>query len=254
MCARLYVVLFFLLTGSNGIASEKLLEKINRCENEAVLDYINNNGDLNSESWINGFPILSALLYEGRENAAQLLLKGGASLTTNNFNTSPLHIILTRPDLSGFLVWLIKNNYIEVNAKVESFFKKNVPLIAVSADAGAVNIVQTFIDQGADVNATDSNKDSVLHYAVDAKQIEIVKLLIASGADVSVINAEGDSLLHYAIYDKDIEMITLLVKSGIELCKKNNMGLSAIDLAKISDKTGSISHLLHALGASNCRE
>lgn len=82
---------------------------------------------------------------------------------------------------------------------------------------GHVEIVQTLLQYGADVNVqSEPSKMTALMWAVNEKQREVVQCLIEGGADVNLTDFNGRTALTWAriklIYDKKIE--DLLLQAG----------------------------------------
>ena len=63
---------------------------------------------------------------------------------------------------------------------------------------GYTSIVELLIKHGANINATDLNGVTALHYAVRFTNFEMVKLLVEHKADVHVKDSKGLSPLDYA--------------------------------------------------------
>src|SRR5262245_35511182 len=67
---------------------------------------------------------------------------------------------------------------------------RELPLIE-AAKHGDAAAVRTLIQKGADVNATEPDGTTALHWAADAGSAEVVDLLIAAGARVARANQYG---------------------------------------------------------------
>jgi hypothetical protein len=86
--------------------------------------------------------------------------------------------------------------------KIEDIFH-GTPLVALlmsydEADGNAEvvhELARAFIERGANVNATDSNKGSALHWAASQSLHETVELLLARGADPKAEDDDGDTPL-----------------------------------------------------------
>jgi ankyrin repeat protein len=87
-----------------------------------------------------------------------------------------------------------------------------------AARRNLVDIMKLLLDAGADINATNSNRDTACHIAIAANQFDALKLLVERGADLDVVNRTPDSLLSLAISNKDGDrMIVLLLDAGAPL-------------------------------------
>lgn len=104
----------------------------------------------------------------------------------------------------------------------------------IAIEAGDLNHVKEAIDDGAGVNAIESEntKYTPLHVAVvkEGKQ-EIVKLLLERGADIESKDQYGQTPLHWAAIKNDLEVLKVLVKKNANLNAKNEFGNSALHLA-----------------------
>ncbi|XP_069126979.1 LOW QUALITY PROTEIN: uncharacterized protein [Argopecten irradians] len=86
------------------------------------------------------------------------------------------------------------------------------PLL-VAIDNSDLDMVKLLIDHGADVNVTDSEGESALHYATqDTVEYEVMEVLLKAGADVNCLNMWSRTALHYVCYGGDLNKIELLVK------------------------------------------
>ena len=89
----------------------------------------------------------------------------------------------------------------------------------LAAECGESEVVQAFLDAGADVNAPDRSGTTVLMRATNEGHVELVRILLNAGAD---INAEDDSkwaALTIAAYNGDAQMVKLLLWYG---CNEDN--------------------------------
>jgi ankyrin repeat protein len=122
-------------------------------------------------------------------------------------------------------------NYILINA-----VKKNTP----------INIPQ-LISLGADVNATDSEKTSLLMWASYYGQISNVEYLIKAGADINCINCDKWSALIFATIMGNSHIIIMLINAGANVNHTTQNGSNALIIAAgIVDDTYSIDILLKA--------
>jgi len=126
---------------------------------------------------------------------------------------------------------------------------------------------------GADVNVTDKNWQTPLHYAAWANSVESARLLLERGADVRAvertddleplhlaaahkngtelaalllaykadINArkltDGKAPLHVAVSAQNVDMIRLLLQRGADVTLKEAAGLTSLELAQADEDT-----------------
>ncbi|OAV43766.1 ankyrin repeat domain-containing protein [Lewinella sp. 4G2] len=100
-------------------------------------------------------------------------------------------------------------------------------LMLTAASDGDFRLVQSLLDRGADVNATNAPNAATytpLMAAVKEGEVEVARLLIERGADVNAIHEGGWTPLIYAASEDYPEVVQLLIESGAEVdyVNKNN--------------------------------
>ena len=68
-------------------------------------------------------------------------------------------------------------------------------------DAAKMNnptLLKCLLQNGADINAKDSDGISALIYAAAYGNLEIIKYLVVKGADINVANSDGQTVLIFA--------------------------------------------------------
>lgn len=93
-------------------------------------------------------------------------------------------------------------------SKVSWGFKKT-PLFFAAGD-GDLGIMKLLLDAGADVNATDQNRNNALREAAVNKRLAAVELLMEKGIDPLQTNANGESMLDIARNHSTPEIVSLL--------------------------------------------
>lgn len=93
-------------------------------------------------------------------------------------------------------------------------FCGKTPLFYASS-SGCIQAVKILVENGADINKTESNGETPLYRTVDNNSIEIVQLLIENGADVRAIFLEDNENDDEIAEDNRIP-VTLLNKAGNE--------------------------------------
>ncbi len=92
----------------------------------------------------------------------------------------------------------------------------NTPLMS-AVGSGDINAVKRLLNEGADVNAKDSDNWNALTKAARDGHAEIVKLLIEKGADVNAKAYKGYSALMVAALDGYTEIVKLLIEKGADI-------------------------------------
>ena len=110
--------------------------------------------------------------------------------------------------------------------------------LSVAYYYGHIEIAKLLIANKADVRATDPNGFTVLHNASSNGDFEIMRLLLAAGADVNAIsNVSGSTPLHCAClgappdFERNIEAVKLLIQKGADVNAKDNKQHKPLELA-----------------------
>ncbi|HVI47545.1 MAG TPA: ankyrin repeat domain-containing protein [Chitinophaga sp.] len=98
-------------------------------------------------------------------------------------------------------------------------------------------VIDLILSKGLDINAKQTEgpyKRSPLNLAVTLTLKEIADYLIKEGADINSTDANGNSVLWAAVmwYRGDGFLIKRLIESGADVNQKNDAGISPIKLAK----------------------
>ena len=92
--------------------------------------------------------------------------------------------------------------------------------------------VKKLLNNGCDVNSTDSSGYTALHYAARSNHVDLVKFLISNGACVNcTTRAGGETPLHRAAYMGNLEVIQLLVSNKGSIFIQNNDGQTCLHKA-----------------------
>jgi len=82
---------------------------------------------------------------------------------------------------------------------------------------GDEELVELFIDNGANMNARAKDGHTPLHSAVYANNIGIVRLLVARGANQELKDIEGRTPLHWAAGRGRKEIVKFLLDNGVDV-------------------------------------
>ncbi len=114
---------------------------------------------------------------------------------------------------------------------------------------GSTKLISLLITKGANVNASDSLNNSVLHYAVIRNRVDVVEMLINEGANVNAKNITGYTPLITAAGYGFIKVIRSLLGADADVNAVTNRSHSALWMAIKKGKSRT-AQLLREVGAS----
>jgi hypothetical protein len=97
--------------------------------------------------------------------------------------------------------------------------------LMTAALLGHTEIVQLFLEKGADVNAKDNDGWTALMIAAEKGHSEIVQLLLEKGADVNAKDNDGVTALMFAAANGHTEIVQLLLEKGADVNAETNDGV-----------------------------
>jgi uncharacterized protein len=131
------------------------------------------------------------------------------------------------------------------------------PEVLAAVKAGNVATVRALLARKADVNATEPDGTSALHWAVRAGDKSSTELLLRAGARVDAANRYGVTALSLAARNGRGDLIELLLKSGASVNTAQATLPEGQTLVMHAAKTGSLDALRRLLAAGsdvNARE
>jgi ankyrin repeat protein len=105
-------------------------------------------------------------------------------------------------------------------------------------------IVRLLIERGADVNASEPDQHwTALHLAARDQHAIIVRVLLETGAAVDPIDVFGNTPLWRCVMTaaSDLTALRCLIAYGADPSKKNNFGISPIDIARTANRADIVS-------------
>lgn len=128
-------------------------------------------------------------------------------------------------------------------------------LLADAAMTGDRESVQAGLARKADVNATQVDGSSALHWAVERDDFDMADMLLRAGARVNARTREGVTPLQLAAANGSARMVDRLVKAGAPVNESlTPSGDTAIMLAARTGKTDAVRALVEAGANVNAQE
>jgi ankyrin repeat protein len=162
---------------------------------DALRQLLDAGGDVNGADLAGSTPLMYAA-GNGNLAAVKLLLARGANI--NAVSAAPGTIPGSH----------VKNGITQIG--------HFTPLLFAAAVSGSAAVVDTLIAAGADVNASDARKLTVLMTAVatDHGDPAIVRALIAKGVDLKAKDLNGETALDWAMKAGDTAEVAMLKRAG----------------------------------------
>merc|ERR1712150_223507 len=99
---------------------------------------------------------------------------------------------------------------------------------------GNVKRIETFLENGADVNATDEQGMALLHWSCDRGHLNLVEMLANRNADLNVKDEDGQTPLHYACSCEHENIVKLLLERNADTSITDTDGLTPLECAESS--------------------
>ena len=117
-----------------------------------------------------------------------------------------------------------------------------------AAKGGNVASMNAFLDQGAQVNATNGSGETALHAAAALGRANAVNLLLQKGANPNARTSGGWTPLHSAARFRHAQVARLLVSRGAQVNARNSEGKTPTALAQQVGATATANTLMQLGG------
>ena len=163
---------------------------------------LSHGADVNLSVWVSGSPLGNACAH-GKLEVAKLLVEAGADLYATN---------------------LVGHSAL---------------LMAILSKGSQLEVIDYLIGLGVDPSYGDKRGCNGLHYAARAKKIHVIERMLAYGNNVNGADLNGWSPLHWAIASREAstDIVRLLLQSGCDRNKRDTQGRTALDLARLFNRT-----------------
>ena len=179
--------------------------------------------DINGNSWIH-----YAVLGDCSKEVLQSIIDQGADVNaTNKQNATPLMLASKKGNVDVMNVLLSAG----ANMALKSMCGNTWIHYAIHGDCSK-EVLQSIIDFGADVNATNTENCSVLMLASKKGNVDAMNVLLRAGANMALKNINGDTWIHHAVNgDCSKEVLKLIIDQGTDVNATNKENCSALMLA-----------------------
>ena len=200
-------------------------------------------------NWLDGnkmSPLHYAAKY-GRVDAARLLVEHGANLfQRGDDGCLPIHLAVKyRPDVfaSSSTEDDVDTDTIQTRQRVMS-----------TSNDGFIDTLNFLIEKGLERDPTasvisedDAYGDAPLHYAVYRNNVEAARILLNNGADINDVDNQKQAALHMAATNGSVDILALFIDHKAVLSLADNDGATALQLAVAEGHTKFVQLLLKAV-------
>ena len=111
-------------------------------------------------------------------------------------------------------------------------------VLTIAALSGSNEVAAMLVAGGADINAYDAEKNTILSKVVDRGNFETAEILLANGAEPDMpIGVTEVTALHFAAHKGDKKIASLLLAKGADINSENLGGQSALVQALCDGQT-----------------
>jgi len=112
---------------------------------------------------------------------------------------------------------------------------RDTPLICAARDHQG-DVVRVLLEGGANIESTNANRSTALHYAAWYGHLRICQQLLDWGAKVNSLARWNNTPLHEAARAGHLSVVKLLVERGADVRLRNDNGQTASDVARSKGK------------------
>ena len=199
--------------------------------------------------FIHGFRMQLFFLVSGFFTSMMLLKRGSFSVSIQRVKRILVPLIL-----SIIILAPLMNNMGKLNEWKKEINEKDVPekrseikgsSIWAAAKRNDLNLLNSKISEGFDVNKKDFMQATPLHWAAAYGNNKSIEILLSNGANINSTDGKGSTPLHWASFMARPITIELLILKGADPSKKNIDGSTSFDSAELDQ--GTMKFILGAL-------
>ena len=158
---------------------------------------------------------------KGNLDAINLLLSAGATKPIKDVcGNTWLHYAVFEPFSKEVL-----QTVIDLGADVNATNTSNTTALMLASKKGNIDAINVLLDAGANKAIKDANGSTWIHYAVDGNcSKEVLQVIVDNGAEVNATNKQNCSTLMMASQKGNVDAMRLLLNSGANYDIEDNYG------------------------------
>jgi hypothetical protein len=142
------------------------------------------------------------------------------------------------------LITILNLHPIFIQTFMNDFHAEENTILYIASGNGNINIVETLLEGGADINKKNELGATPLFSAAIEGHVDIVMLLLDHGADVNCVSNDGYSSLHFAAQIGHIAVVKELLARGANIKNVSNLGITPLFIAVAESKVPMVKLLL----------
>lgn len=191
--------------------------------------------------FIHGFRMQLFFLVSGFFTSMMLLKRGSFSVSIQRVKRILVPLIL-----SIIILAPLMNNMGKLNDWKKEINEKDVTekrseikgsSIWAAAKRDDLNLLNSKITEGLDVNKKDFMQATPLHWAAAYGNNKSIKILLSNGADINSTDGKGSTPLHWASFMARPKTIELLILNSADPSRKNIDGSTSFDSSELDQGT-----------------
>jgi ankyrin repeat protein len=208
--------------------TDLLLDAIYYKDLELVEKFLNEDSTLaNKPNELGVYPIIMAARYDQLNIVKALLNKGANPDKFLDDGATAIHYAVIKKNHE--MVKLLISYGASVNFKIQP---DEITPLRIAIQSGNMKMVAILVENGASLNSAAYGGASPLFTALSIGNIEIAEYLLSKGLDINKQDAAGDTMAMWAIKEGKPDFFNFLVAHHADFSIKNDLGMTALDIAK----------------------